>query len=595
MKKYIHYCWFGDNPLPKLAKKCIKSWKKYLPDYEIVEWNENNVDLNECPFIKEAYENKKWAFVADYVRTKALYNQGGLYLDTDMEITKNIDDILKDSFLGVEDSGKIAAGIWNENETKSYLTTKLLEYYQNQKMFDVKNIFKYAIPVLMTEILKHQDFNEDNYDTQVLKDKTVIYKREYFYPLSYNRENNIFTENTRAIHYYDASWIPKAERREIKIFRFFGRKNGQKFIELIRKLKKIIKLCLFPIFLPRKIIREKKIEIEKQRKFEKNLSELESSTYLTIYRNGWLGTMFATKEIMPNCIGIDEVDTTAKLEYYATQILNKKPNLIIFSAFDLTWKELILKIKEKKPSQNIKILWHGSKAVNTEDYDWTVLRNILDMSKEKIISSIGFAKESMYEFYKEKGYNCEFVMNTVHINKNEFKLKIKEEKVKIGVYASGDRWVKNFYNQLSAASLIKNHQIDCIPISKKTKEFCSYINANICGIDQSIPRIELLERLSQNNINLYTTFVECSPMLPLESMELGVPCITSDNHHYWKNTELEKYLIVSAPDNIITIKEKIEEVLKNKEKIMEMYLKWKIDYDKEVEKNLKQFLDWRKK
>ena len=95
MSKYIHYCWFGGKPLPKLAKKCIKSWKKYLPDYEIIEWNENNVDLEECAFIKEAYENKKWAFVADYARTKAIYEMGGIYFDTDMLITKPIDFLQK--------------------------------------------------------------------------------------------------------------------------------------------------------------------------------------------------------------------------------------------------------------------------------------------------------------------------------------------------------------------------------------------------------------------------------------------------------------------------------------------------------------------
>ena len=93
MKKYIHYCWFGDKPLPKLAKKCIESWKKYLPDYEIIRWSEENVDLEECPFIKGAYENKKWAFVADYARTRALNEMGGIYFDTDMEVTKNIDEL----------------------------------------------------------------------------------------------------------------------------------------------------------------------------------------------------------------------------------------------------------------------------------------------------------------------------------------------------------------------------------------------------------------------------------------------------------------------------------------------------------------------
>ena len=110
MKKIIHYCWFGPKPLPKLAKKCIASWKKYMPDYEIKLWSEENIDLNECDFIKEAYENKKWAFVADYARTKVLYEYGGIYMDTDMELTKPLDDLMTEDFvIGVEDSGYIAA------------------------------------------------------------------------------------------------------------------------------------------------------------------------------------------------------------------------------------------------------------------------------------------------------------------------------------------------------------------------------------------------------------------------------------------------------------------------------------------------------
>ena len=113
MKKYIHYCWFGNKPLPKLAYQCIESWKKYLPDYEIKCWNEENSDLDECAFVREAYDNKKWAFVADYIRTKAIYEYGGIYFDTDMEITKPIDNIIKENqgFLGVEDSHMIACGV----------------------------------------------------------------------------------------------------------------------------------------------------------------------------------------------------------------------------------------------------------------------------------------------------------------------------------------------------------------------------------------------------------------------------------------------------------------------------------------------------
>lgn len=103
--KIIHYCWFGGNPLPEDAKKCIASWKKYLPDYEIKEWNESNFDVNCCPYVKEAYEAKKYAFVSDYARFHVLYREGGLYFDTDVEVIKNMDYIIAaGNFMGFEKS-----------------------------------------------------------------------------------------------------------------------------------------------------------------------------------------------------------------------------------------------------------------------------------------------------------------------------------------------------------------------------------------------------------------------------------------------------------------------------------------------------------
>ena len=101
--KVIHYCWFGGNPLPKLARDCIESWKKYCPGYEIREWNESNFDLECCQYVKEAASVGKWAFVSDYARFKILYVHGGVYFDTDVELIKTIDDILaKGAFMGIE-------------------------------------------------------------------------------------------------------------------------------------------------------------------------------------------------------------------------------------------------------------------------------------------------------------------------------------------------------------------------------------------------------------------------------------------------------------------------------------------------------------
>ena len=145
--KVIHYCWFGRNPLPPLAKECIASWKKFLPDYEIKEWNEDNFDVNIIPYTAEAYKQKKYAFVSDYARFWILYQHGGLYFDTDVEIIRPLDDIIaKGPFMGFEldPDGEnsplkyaprfaysVALGLGFGVERGNRVMERLLNYYQD--------------------------------------------------------------------------------------------------------------------------------------------------------------------------------------------------------------------------------------------------------------------------------------------------------------------------------------------------------------------------------------------------------------------------------------------------------------------------------
>ena len=140
----IHYCWFGGNPLPKSAVKCIESWKKYFPEYEIIEWNENNYNVNKIPYIQQAYKAKKYAFVSDYARFDILYNEGGIYFDTDVEVIRSFEDILaKGAFMGCEIDGDcldsnsqskilIHAGIGLGAAPKLEVYREILMYYNNQ-------------------------------------------------------------------------------------------------------------------------------------------------------------------------------------------------------------------------------------------------------------------------------------------------------------------------------------------------------------------------------------------------------------------------------------------------------------------------------
>ena len=153
--KVIHYCWFGGKELPKLAQKCIKSWEKNCPDYEIKRWDESNFDINLCPlYVRQAYENKKWAFVTDYVRLKIIYDNGGIYLDTDVEVRKSLDKFLEyNAFFGFENGKNVNTGSGFGAEKHSSIVERIMEQYK-----DISFIMAYcsydltACPTLNTEV-----------------------------------------------------------------------------------------------------------------------------------------------------------------------------------------------------------------------------------------------------------------------------------------------------------------------------------------------------------------------------------------------------------------------------------------------------------
>ena len=214
--KIIHYCWFGGAPLSDLTKKCIESWKKFLPDFEIKEWNEQNFDVNQCEFVRQAYEQKKWAFVADYTRFKVLEEYGGLYLDTDMEITKDISKYLEhELFLGCEDSKLInAAVVWSKNKGNEHIKNIVNIYELKEEFNPNDDLYETSVPQVLSKYFKDYGFDKlkDNEIQILANEKVYIYPMEYFYPLSYDYQHNKFTDNSCMIHHFDATWISKMEK-----------------------------------------------------------------------------------------------------------------------------------------------------------------------------------------------------------------------------------------------------------------------------------------------------------------------------------------------------------------------------------------------
>lgn len=596
--KYIHYCWFGGRPLPKLAKKCIKSWKKFLPDYEIIEWNESNVDLEECPFIKEAYENKKWAFVADYARTKAIYEMGGIYFDTDMKIIKNIDSLFASGsgFIGVEDSRLVACGVWYEEKPHSYLATKMLEFYNAQEKFDASNLFKVSIPRIITKILNKDGFDRTSNEVQKLRHGIMVYPREYFYPLSFNFKDNKFTDNTCMVHYFDASWFSKKERFRVKLNRTFGEKNVNRFSNLYKKVRHIggvfIKKTLYK---PAKYFKYTYLNKDNYSvKLKSSIDSLNNikGDYIVMHNPDWLGITSATIELFNhNRVPCGEFLRKKDMKKFANAILKKNIKQVIFSAVCLGWKDLAYYLKKKDSGIIIKVFWHGSISQVLEPYGWERNIELIDMSKDGTITMFGTCKESLVKFYENLGINTKFIMNNVILNK---KIKHKEPKnTVIGLYAAKkDDWRKNLFAQIAAISLIKDATIDIIPMDFEAATFAINLGLKVTGIDKPIPRDELLKRMANNTMNLYVTFSECAPMLPIESFEVGTICLTGNNHHYFKNTELEKYLVVDNEESPVEIAKKIDLCMKNKGKIMNLYKTWKKQNDKNSVSSALEFIKY---
>lgn len=601
MKKYIHYCWFGDKPFPKLGKKCLESWKKYLPDYEIIKWSEENVDLNECTFIREAYENKKWAFVADYVRAKALKEYGGIYFDTDMEVIKKFDNLFKgNTFLGVEDTGYVAVGVWYEKEANGILPTKLLDIYQAMDKFDVDNISQLAIPILLSSILEEFGLKSETDGIQKLKNDIYIYPREYFYPYSYDRTNNIFTDNTCMIHYYDASWIPLKERIELSMVRKIGKKKTFAILATYRKIKdiirKIARVILFPITIHRrnqrkraKITEDYLKRIEETKESINNLSK-KKEDYIVFHNKTFLGVTSATEELFENRVDCGELYRKNDIKEVAEEILKGNFKLLIFSSLSEGQSNLIKYIKRKSSTIKIKTFWHGNHSQILDDYGWKRNREIIELHTKNMVDVMGTCKKSLMPFYKKEGYLPFFITNKVTINIKP--QKVNKDQIRIGLYAAKcDDWRKNMFTQIAAVSLIDGAVLDMVPLNDTAKEFAETLGVKLEGKEKPLKREELISRMSQNTVNLYITFSECSPMLPLESFEMNVPCITGNNHHYFKDSELEKFLVVNNEENPEEIKEKIELCINKKKEILKLYKEFREKNLKESSNQIVEFLE----
>lgn len=229
--KTIHYCWFGGKDLPPEVKKCIASWKKMCPDYEIRRWDESNFDVEQNPFVKAAYKAKKWAFVSDYARLKVIYENGGIYLDTDVELRKNLDPLReKRCYIGIQQIGCLCTtGLGFGAPKSNPVVQKMLEAYDGLT-FSESHTYELSCPRLNDAVIRSYGIINNTEITEL--PEVTVYPPRYFDP--YGGEN-LLCNDTYSIHHYAASWTGNGNTLKRKIARLIGQNNVIYIKSLFRK------------------------------------------------------------------------------------------------------------------------------------------------------------------------------------------------------------------------------------------------------------------------------------------------------------------------------------------------------------------------
>ena len=240
--KKIHYCWFGRGKKSELIEKCMATWKKVLPEYEVKEWNEDNFDLSSVQYVREAYKERKWAFVSDYVRLYALYNEGGIYMDTDVEVLKPIDRFLSlPAFSGYQNPTHCLTGIMGSEKGGKWVKDMLDDYIgrsfyrENGELNETTNV-EYTTYLMRTKKGMKIDGNQESVDGYV-----TFFPVEFFCPKACETDEVMLTDNTYTIHHFAGSWLGRRRLLSRTVRRYFGQRAGYYFAYFTRRPDKVFK------------------------------------------------------------------------------------------------------------------------------------------------------------------------------------------------------------------------------------------------------------------------------------------------------------------------------------------------------------------
>ena len=320
------------------------------------------------------------------------------------------------------------------------------------------------------------------------------------------------------------------------------------------------------------------------------LNRYHQSEYVVFYNPTWLGVAASTKGLFKNNVPLEQVFGTKNIQKVAKAVVDNQIKTAIFSQIVDGWTQVIEEIKRLNPEVKIKVIWHGNCYEFFSDYTWNLNKEVMNLYKEKKIEAFAFVRSTMYEFYKKVGFKSFYLQNNVHKKDIPMIKKEKTDQIKIGIYNADTRELKNIYTALSAMKLVPNAVADVVPINEGAKKFTEILGLETTSINDYIPNEELLKRIQNNDINIYPTFTENAPMFPLESFEMGVPCLLGNNNDYFVGTKLGDYVILTREDDPAYIKERILNCMEHKEEIMKLYEEWKKQFDVKCDKLVELFV-----
>ena len=369
----------------------------------------------------------------------------------------------------------------------------------------------------------------------------------------------------------------------------FIKKDG--FIyKVIRKIYHILSSIKYRIVNGKKVKEQNRHYSKQVDLAVKKLEEYKNKDYIVFYNPTWLGVANSTKGLFKNIVPLEQVFGKKNVKKVAEAVESNNVKTVIFSQIVDGWVDVLKKIKELNNDIIIKVIWHGNCYEFFSDYTWNLNKDVMNLYKQEKIDSFAFVRSTMYEFYKKVGFKSYYLQNNVHLDNIERVQKEKNNKIKIGIYNADTRELKNIYTALSSMKLVPNSIADVVPINEGAKKFTEILGLETTSVDDYIPTEELLKRIQQNDVNIYPTFTENAPMFPLESFEMGVPCLLGNNNDYFVGTKLGEYVILTKEDDAEYIKERILNCIENKDKIMSLYKEWKNDFDVKCNKLVEEFI-----